>query len=192
MTTDQLRLLERALDQLRPLIAGVRDDQLGAPTPCASWDVRTLVEHLVADLDRFTTAATGGQPDWSTPAPAVADPVAAWDTGAAGLLATWHRAGDLTGTIQHPAMGEIPARFPVDQQMTEFAVHAWDLVTATGQPADLDPEVAEAALAWARRVMGPQFRGTEAEGKAFGPEVPISDDAPVYDRLAAFYGRRAD
>jgi hypothetical protein len=39
--------------------------------------------------------------------------------------------------------------------------------------------------------MRPQFRGTEAEGKAFGPEVPISDDAPVYDRLAAFYGRRA-
>jgi hypothetical protein len=25
---------------------------------------------------------------------------------------------------------------------------------------------------------------------AFGPEVEISDDAPVEDRLAAFFGRR--
>jgi hypothetical protein len=35
----------------------------------------------------------------------------------------------------------------------------------------------------------PQFRGDEVSGMAFGPEVQVSDDAPVEDRLAAFFGR---
>ena len=32
----------------------------------------------------------------------------------------------------------------------------------------------------------------EASGQAFGPEVPVPADAPVYDRLAGFFGRRPD
>jgi hypothetical protein len=37
----------------------------------------------------------------------------------------------------------------------------------------------------------PQFRGDEESGRAFGPKVPVPDDAPLYDRLAAFFGRDA-
>jgi hypothetical protein len=29
----------------------------------------------------------------------------------------------------------------------------------------------------------------EVRGESFGPPVPVADDAPVYDRLAAFAGR---
>jgi len=39
-------------------------------------------------------------------------------------------------------------------------------------------------LDWARDNLKPQFRG-----QAFGPEVPVDPDAPLYDRLAAFFGR---
>jgi hypothetical protein len=28
-----------------------------------------------------------------------------------------------------------------------------------------------------------------SSGRAFGPEVPVPDSAPLYDRLAAFFGR---
>jgi hypothetical protein len=35
----------------------------------------------------------------------------------------------------------------------------------------------------------PAFRGDEQDGKAFGPQVQVPADAPVYDRLAAFFGR---
>jgi len=50
-------------------------------------------------------------------------------------------------------------------------------------------EACEAALVWARTALRPEFRGDEASGMAFGPEVEVPDDAPAEDRLAAFFGR---
>jgi hypothetical protein len=35
-------------------------------------------------------------------------------------------------------------------------------------------------------MLRPEFRGPD---KAFGVEVPVPDDAPVYDRLAGWFGR---
>ena len=37
-----------------------------------------------------------------------------------------------------------------------------------------------------RRMLQPQIRG---EGKAFGEEVPVPEDAPAYERLAGWFGR---
>jgi hypothetical protein len=50
----------------------------------------------------------------------------------------------------------------------------------------LDPALAEHALRWSRGMLRPEFRGPD---KAFGVEVPVPDDAPVYDRLAGWFGR---
>jgi len=50
-------------------------------------------------------------------------------------------------------------------------------------------QIGQASLDWAQKALRPEFRGGEADGKAFGPEVPVGADAPVYDRLAAFFGR---
>ena len=192
VTTDPLTLLSAALDQTGAIIVGIRDDQQHLPTPCRSWDVTELVAHLVQDLKQFTERASGGTPDWTAPVAAVeGDPVDAYRAGARGLLQAWGAAGDLSGTAPVPGMGEVAKRFPVDLQIAELAVHGWDLAVATGQSSDLDPEVAEAALAWGRTALRPQFRGGEDEGKAFGPEVDLPADAPLYDRLAAFFGHRA-
>ncbi|MGC5019208.1 TIGR03086 family metal-binding protein [Micromonospora sp. DT47] len=178
------------MDQAGEVLAGVRDDQQDQATPCRSWTVAQLGDHLVHDLHQFTLTATGGKPDWSKPAPAVTqDRAAVFRKGAADLLDAWRKAGDLTGTITLPGMGEVPARFPVDQQTAEFAVHAWDLAKATGQSTDLDPEVGQVSLDWIQGTLRPQFRAKETDGGAFGPEVPVADDAPLYDRLAAFTGR---
>lgn len=95
----------------------------------------------------------------------------------------------LNGTTNLPGMGEVPARFPVDMRIAELAQHAWDLTRATGQAIELAPEVGKHSLSWLRTALNPQFRGAESDGKAFGPEVPIPEDAPIYDRLAAFSGR---
>ncbi len=81
--------------------------------------------------------------------------------------------------------GVIIARVGPDQ-----ATLPTDVAKATGQPTDhLDPELAELSLDWARQNLAPQFRGDEASGMAFGHEVPVSSDAPPYDRLAGFFGR---
>lgn len=191
--TDPVTLLSIALDQAGAIMAGVRHDQQHLPTPCRSWDVSELIAHLVHDLAQFTERAAGVTPDWSAPRAGVdGDCVAAFRAGATGLVKTWQSAGDLSGTIEMPGMGEVPKRFPVDQQIAEFAVHGWDLAVATGQSTQLDPQVASGALAWARTALRPQFRGAEEEGKAFGPEVELPEDAPVYDRLAGYFGHHLD
>lgn len=69
---------------------------------------------------------------------------------------------------------------------TELAVHGWDLVTASGVDVPLDDEIAEHALAWAHARLHPRHRGPD---KAFGHGVPVPPDAPVYDRLAGWFGR---
>ncbi len=190
-STDPVELLDRALRQTGRVIGAIEPGQAGLPTPCRSWDVTDLVSHLIEDLRRFTVRATGGSPDWNAPAERVTDGwQQAFGTGADELLAAWRRAGDLSGTVQVPGMGELPARFPVDQQYAELAVHSWDLATATGQSAELDEQLAEAALSWGRGALRPEVRGEESEGRVFGPETPIAPDAPPYDRLAAFFGRR--
>ncbi|MCZ4102255.1 MULTISPECIES: TIGR03086 family metal-binding protein [Streptomyces] len=189
-SAEPLALLSRSLDQAGALVASVTDDQLPLPTPCRAWTVAALVDHLIDDLEQFTKRAGGGTPTAGESGQGTGSGRAeAFSDGSAALLGTWARAGDLTGTIELPGMGEVPARFPVDQQITEFAVHAWDLAKALGRPVTLDPEVGEAALGWARGALRPEFRGEEGGPEAFGPEVTARPDAPVYDRLAAFFGR---
>ena len=183
---DTVALLERALDQTAGLIAAVDASQAGWPTPCAGWDVRTLVSHLTGqDLRNFLISARGESADWQVPAEKIGeDWTAAFRDRAAPLRAAW-RAADLDRLVAGLG-GEAPLRARADQQITELAVHDWDLAKATGQPAELDPALAEHALRWSRGMLRPEFRGPD---KAFGVEVPVADDAPVYDRLAGWFGR---
>ena len=191
VNSDPVTLLSRALDQTGAIIVGIREDQHQLPTPCRSWDVSELLAHLVHGLGAFTERASGGTPSWNDPIAAVEGSyVEAYRTGSAALIRTWRAAGDLSGTTEIPGMGEVAKRFPVDQQIAEIAVHGWDLAVATGQSRDLDPEIGDTAITWARATLAPGFRGSEDEGKVFGPEVDVPDDALLYDRLAGFFGHR--
>jgi uncharacterized protein (TIGR03086 family) len=80
--------------------------------------------------------------------------------------------------------GELPATWQVGQQIADLAVHAWDVALATGQSPDVDTAVVEYAFEWGRQNLKPEFRGA-----AFGPEITVPADAPVYDRLVGFFGR---
>ena len=183
---DTIALLERALDQTAGLIAPIDASQAGLATPCAGWDLRALVSHLAGqDLRNFLVSARGESADWQTPADEIGDDWAAvFRDRAESLRAAW-RAADLDRLVTGPG-GEAPLRLRADQQITELAVHDWDLAKATGQPTRLDPALAEHALRWSRQMLRPEFRGPD---KAFGLEVPVPEDAPVYDRLAGWFGR---
>jgi len=90
------------------------------------------------------------------------------------------RVGALLTAMRHAARS---------REIAELAVHTWDIARATGKSEDLDASVAEYGLVWAKQNLRPQFRGPEDEGKGFGPEVPVPDDAPIYERLAGWFGR---
>ena len=184
---DLVEALGRALDQTGRVIAGVKSDQAALPTPCQSWDVRALVNHIVHDVRGFVENAKGGAfrqghddiigDDW----------IDAYGAAAADLLVVWERPGATEATITLP-FGEFPATWRVGQQITDLVVHAWDVATATGQTTDLEPELGQIALDWGRENLKPSFRGDELSGRAFGLEVPVPDDAPLHDRLAGFFG----
>lgn len=184
---DTVALIGKALDQTAAIISAIPAGQYGLATPCPAWDVRALVRHLAGqDLRNFLISARGQTVDWQAPADELGeDWAAAFRDRAGQLLVVW-RAADLDQLVAMPGGGQAPLRSRADQQITELAVHDWDLVKATGQQIDLDPALAEHALTWSRQMLRPEFRGP---GQAFGHEVPVPPDAPVYQRLAGWFGR---
>ena len=95
------------------VVAGVRDDQLGDPTPCPAYTVADLVDHVNGLSSAFTAAARkerlqgGGDPagdgarlptDWRTAVPAALT----------GLAEAWRDPAAFTGTTQAGPV-ELPA-----------------------------------------------------------------------------------
>ena len=64
---DIVGLHARALDETGHLVDTVTPAQLGLPTPCADWDVRALLAHLVGGNLRYA-ALTRGAPVGGGPA----------------------------------------------------------------------------------------------------------------------------
>jgi uncharacterized protein (TIGR03086 family) len=186
---DPIELLSRALDQLAFVLDTIGPDEERFPTPCRSWDVAELADHVVHDLSQYTVAVGGGRPDWRRPAPRVeVDRGPVFRAGSAVLLDAWRAVTDLDAVVNLP-IGDLPRSFMLRQHTAEFAVHAWDLVVATAQDVELDAGVARVSLEWARTTLRPEFRGEEGTGKPFGPEVSVAADTPVYPRLVGFFGR---
>lgn len=185
--TDNLGLLRRALDQMSQVIGRIKPDQAGLPTPCADWDVREVARHVIKkDLPNFASVARGETVDWQAAPDELGDDWATeFGAGAATLMELW-KAVPPDQMVALPNGQEVPVRTRADQQVAEFCIHAWDLARATGQNSDLDAEPAEHGLAWSRRMLRPDARGP---GKAFGSEVQVPSFAPVYDRLAGWFGR---
>jgi uncharacterized protein (TIGR03086 family) len=80
--------------------------------------------------------------------------------------------------------GEMPAAAVGSMMTAEFAVHAWDVAVATGQNLDVPAALGETVL---EGVNGIAKAGRE--GGWFGPEVPVPDDAPAFERALGASGR---
>lgn len=169
------------------VIAKVRPEQAELPTPCTAWDVRALICHLVDEVTRFAESTATGRRGTGTGVVGTVDDdwTAAFQRAADALLAAWRSPGALERTTRLPG-GEVPATWTLGQHVTEIAMHTWGIAVATGQSIDLDPAVGAAALEWGHANLVPEIRGEHV-----GPEVPVDDSAPLYDRLAAFGGRAA-
>jgi uncharacterized protein (TIGR03086 family) len=188
---DPIAQLARALDQTGAIISRARPDQASLPTPCRSWNVRALVNHVALDVQHFTATASGEKWEKSDDDVIGEDWAGAYRRASDGLLAAWQREGVLDRTLTLP-FGDVPATWSVGQQIADLVVHGWDIAKATGQSTDLDPELGQLALDWSRENLKPQFRGDEESGQVFGLEVPVPEDAPLHDRLAGFFGRNPD
>jgi uncharacterized protein (TIGR03086 family) len=183
--------LARALEATGD-VAGVRDDQWGAPTPCTGWTVRDLVNHFVGG-NRMFAGILRGEP-LLPPAQASqlrsadhlkSDPVAAYQEAGRMLQDAFAQPGVLERMFPSP-VGTVPGMPLLHLRITELLVHGWDLAHATAQLARLPEDLAEQELHFTRGKLGDIPAGRHP----FDPPQPVSDGAPAIDKLAACLGRR--
>ena len=187
--TDRVELFRQAVDRFTALIDGVDDGTWDAPTPCAEWSVRDLVNHLAAEqlwaphlMAGETIAQVGDRYDGDVLGD---DPGAVWRAAAARSVAAFAPPGALERTV-HLSYGDESALEYHTQMLTDAVVHGWDLARATGQPYTMDPEAVELLLdAWAPREEMLRSSGL------FGERVEVPEDADPAVRLLALLGRRA-
>jgi len=182
----QVMDLNRALQSTMTMLAKVEPGQLAAPTPCASWDVRALINHFVGTArwwaDTVTGAGDAVEADY-----AAGDFVAAYEESIGLAVAAFEADGVLGRTVRLP-FGEFPGTVVLGMAALDQFAHGWDLARALGQPTDLDPALASALHGQARFAITDALRGPDGQAP-FGPAVAVSDRAGAADQLAGFLGR---
>ncbi|ULE35619.1 TIGR03086 family protein [Mycobacterium sp. IDR2000157661] len=180
--------MTKACRRTADVVAGVSDEQLGAPTPCEGLPVDELVAHLGGLASAF--AAAGRKefgPLTDTPPEFGAKPEAGWRTEYPRRLM------DLADAFADPpawtgmsrAGGvDFPGEVAGVVALTEVVVHGWDLARATGQPYEVNADTAAAVLPHVE-----QIAAEDPVDGLFAAARPVADDAPVLDRLVALTGR---
>ncbi|ATL29600.1 TIGR03086 family metal-binding protein [Streptomyces formicae] len=177
-------LLALAATRAVPVVRAIPDDRLGDPTPCADYDVRALVNHLLQVVVQFQELAAKRDSDFSATPDYVGE--GGWrerfavETGR--LVDAWGEPGADQGTTG--AM-DMPAGTVGCMALLDLTVHAWDLARATGQePVAVDERVV-LRLTEAVEGMAPMAR----KMGVFGEPVAVREGASGVERLLAATGR---
>lgn len=178
-------LLERAAGYTLGTLNLVTPAVLCRPTPCADWDVRTLLVHMADSLDVLCDAADIGVVT-AGPAPrdegAAAELVSAVRDRVCRLRAAW--TGD-TGHATVSVYGRpLSSTIVAGTGAIEVAVHGWDVARGCGHDMAIHPSLAEELGELARLIVTREDRPHR-----FGLPVVAAQEASPNDQLMAFLGR---
>jgi uncharacterized protein (TIGR03086 family) len=179
-------LHRRALDAVTDLLAGLTPADLDRPSPCAGWDLRQLLAHMVGQNHGFAAAAEHDVDVAAFADRAVdEDPGRVWAESATLVADALAAAVAVDGrTILLPefaSYGRLPAPFVLGMQQLDTVVHGWDVATALGVPYRPDDELVATTLELARAVPGGAAR--EQPGASFAPAVTGDTDDPWVEAL---------
>jgi uncharacterized protein (TIGR03086 family) len=163
-------------------VSAVAPDQWDAQSPCAEWNARDVVAHVVAGHRRVIAEVEGGEP---TLLGADEDPKQAW-------LQASRAIGDIAGD-QEVLESEIDGptgKMPVGQIIGQFMamdvlVHTWDVARTVGADERLD----EDAVRRAYEALKPMDAMIRQPG-VFGPKVEPPAGADLQTQFLCFVGRR--
>jgi uncharacterized protein (TIGR03086 family) len=174
------------------LVGRVRPEQRSNPTPCSSWNVETLVGHLIATMEGYCALLRG--------APAAqllsllerqseagrTDPVMACKAAAQSVCAAFAEPGALERIVHHP-IGDIPGSRLLAMRTTDNVVHSWDLATAIGEDPRLDERLVEVVYEYLapRAQSGAMY----ATGLFSPPTKPLPEGATRQEQLLHLVGR---
>ena len=179
--------LDRACQSNLSILGKVRPQDLDAPTPCASWDVRALVNHFIGTA-RWWAAMMTGADEPAEEDYAAGDLLAAYKVSIGAATAAFGADGAMEKTVPLP-FGEFPGTVVLSMAALDQFTHGWDLARALGIPTELDPALASELLNQARQTIPAAFRGPDGQAP-FGPAIEAPAGAGPADQLAAFLGRR--
>lgn len=172
-------LHRRALDAVTALLADLTPADLDRPTPCAGWDLRQLLAHMIGQNLGFAAAAGGDAGvDAFAARPVDADVAREWvrsaDAVADGMAAAVATEGRTILLAELPDLGRLPAPFVLEMHLLDTVVHGWDVAGALGRPFRPDDELIAAILEMARLV--PSGPDREKPGASFAPALDGTDD----------------
>jgi uncharacterized protein (TIGR03086 family) len=177
-----------ALDATRTFVHGITPDQWARPTPCAGWDVRTLLNHLVTgnwwavELGSGRTIDdVGDRLDGDILGD---DPAAAYDESVPPAKAIFLAPGALDAPCA-VSYGPVPGSVYAGHRFIDVVVHGWDLAAATGQDATLDPRLVDVCF----EVIEPQAEMLLGSG-AFGTRAEPAPGDDAQARLLRLLGRQ--
>ena len=179
--------LKAAAEGFERRLGAVASEQWDAPTPCADWSVRELVNHVTAELLWMpplfagkTIAEVGDRFDGDVLG---ADPLATWRSAAADAEAAASAEG-APQQIVHLSFGDFPGRDYTAQVTSDVIIHTWDLARAIGA----DDQLGDELVRFVMRFLDPQIDEWRNAG-AFGPAVEDEGDGSDQDRFIARTGR---
>jgi uncharacterized protein (TIGR03086 family) len=189
--------LSAAFDSTMGVLRKVEPQDLAKPTPCQSWDVAALINHIVSAA-RWWAAMVSGDAGLEVAEGADfvgggrggsggGDFVAAYEESIRITLGAFAAEGAAERMVTAP-FGEFPGAVLATFAATDQFTHGWDLARAIGLDTDLAPDLATALLAVAEVSITDELRGPDTEA-SFGPKRSAPDGASAADRLAAYLGR---
>jgi uncharacterized protein (TIGR03086 family) len=187
---DEVATMSRVIAETQRIVDNIEPSQLDNPTPCTEWTVRDLLNHVIGGAEMFATCVRDGAMsdeklgELLTGDNLGADYKASFAAAAADAEDAFAIPGAMDRMVTLP-FGEMPAGAAVSIAIFDVTTHAWDLARATGQPVEIDPEVAALAYEVAQGMLSDEMRSTGL----FGQAVSVSEDAPMADRLAGLAGR---
>lgn len=185
-----------SLDDLARAVALFEDQALGLtiadldrPTPCAGWDVRALVAHVVGIYAAARDALHGARVDLVAASTPLGDaPERAVNDAAVAMMNAWREPGALDRTLA-TTIRDMPAALATRIVIGDSLLHGWDLARARGNEVTMPEDLAEAQLTMMQQYYDPATRGP---GRGFDLAVEWPADAPVQERLLALSGRSPD
>ena len=182
-----------AVGEMTRLVNGVRDDQLGVPTPCTRYTLGDLMQHVRVLAEAFTVAGLKEQPAGGSKPPPQGDASLLpedWRGETTDwldrLAETWANPAAWEGTAWIAGF-EAPASAVGITAANELVVHGWDVARASDQQLILDDTALAPSREFVAMMSGPGSE--EARGDAFGPALPIPAGASALDEVVAGNGR---
>ena len=182
-------LYSRAMESTQRYISGIRGDQWTSSTPCAEWNVKQIVNHLVGENlwagELFAGKAVADVGDRLEGDLAGEDPIAAYERSVAFAKRAVEAPGAMEATC-HLSFGDHQGAEYAKQLFLDTFIHGWDIAKATGQATRLD-----SALVSACYPIAEELRGLFGSFGVFGDDLSAEQADDQQTKLLGLMGRRA-